>query len=90
MSALINERKPSIIAKYRSHEKDTGSVEVHVAIHTERINHLVGHLKMYKKDMHSRRGLLVLVGKRKRLLKYLYTKNLKRYQELIERLGIKG
>ena len=90
MSVVIKQRKPQIIAQHRAHDKDTGSAEVQIAILTERINHLVEHLKKFKKDMHSRRGLLVLVGKRKRLLKYLYNKNLKRYQDLINKLGIKG
>ena len=90
MSVVTKQRKPSIIKSYQTHEKDTGSVEVQVAVLTERINHLVEHLKGAKKDMHSRRGLLLMVGKRKRMLAYLYGKDLKRYQELIDRLGIKG
>lgn len=90
MSVVMKKRKPEIIKQYKAHDKDTGSVSVQIAILTARINHLVEHLKTFKKDMHSRRGLLVLVGKRKRMLKYLYNNNLKKYQELIGQLGIKG
>ncbi len=84
------QKKPKIIATYRTHESDTGSPEVQIAVLTERINHLVGHLKSFDKDKHNRRGLLLMVGKRKRLLRYLYNSDLKRYRELIQRLGIKG
>jgi small subunit ribosomal protein S15 len=85
----VEERKKEIIDKYKVHTEDTGSTEVQVAIFTEKINHLVGHLKKNKKDNHSRHGLLLMVGKRKRLLKYLQKKDEKRYLALIERLGLK-
>ena len=86
---LAKEKKQDIMGKYKLHEGDTGSPEVQIAILTERINQLVEHLKIHKKDHASRRGLLVLVGHRKRLLNYLNKKNAKRYQSLVESLGIK-
>lgn len=77
------------IREYRRHEKDTGSSEVQVALLTQRINHLAEHLKGHKKDFSTRRGLLVLVGKRSALLKYLSRTDFTRYQDLIKRLGIR-
>jgi small subunit ribosomal protein S15 len=81
--------KAAIIAEYATVEGDTGSPEVQVAMLTSRINQLTEHLKMHKHDHHSRRGLLLLVGQRRRLLKYLAQKDINRYRTLIERLGIR-
>ena len=77
------------ISEYRLHETDTGSTEVQVALLTERINHLTEHLREHSKDHHSRRGLLMLVGQRRRLLDYLKLKNLDRYRSVIQSLGIR-
>ena len=82
-------RKTEIIADNRTHETDTGSPEVQVAILTERINTLTEHLKVHKHDNHSRRGLLMMVGKRRRLLDYLASKDIERYRALIAKLGIR-
>ncbi len=81
--------KSEVIAKYKTNAKDTGSPEVQVAIMTTRINELSGHLAVHMKDFHSRRGLLVLVAKRRRLLDYLKAKDEKRYQDLIKKLDIR-
>lgn len=81
--------KQEIIAKYAIHEGDTGSPEVQIAILTKRINHLTEHLKTHKKDHHSRRGLLKMVGKRRGLLNYLMKKDITRYRELIARLELR-
>ena len=81
--------KQEIIAKYAIHEGDTGSPEVQIALLTERINHLTEHLKTHKKDHHSRRGLLKMVGKRRGLLNYLMKKDITRYRELIAKLDIR-
>jgi small subunit ribosomal protein S15 len=81
--------KTATIGEYRLHETDTGSPEVQVAILTERINHLTEHLKMHKKDHHSRRGLLMLVGRRRRLLDYTRANDVERYRALIARLGLR-
>lgn len=81
--------KSKIIAEYATHEGDTGSPEVQVALLTQRINDLTEHLKVHKHDHHSRRGLLLLVGRRRRLLKYLADKDINRYRQLIERLGLR-
>jgi len=83
------ERRAELIQKYRTHEKDTGSPEVQVALLSERITHLTEHFKTHKKDHHSRRGLLMLVGQRRRLLDYLKSKDVNRYRKLIENLGIR-
>lgn len=83
------EVKQEIIAKYKLHEGDTGSPEVQVAILTERINHLNEHLKEFKKDHHSRRGLLKMVGQRRGLLAYLKKVDIERYRALIEKLGLR-
>jgi small subunit ribosomal protein S15 len=82
-------QKASIITEYQTHSSDTGSPEVQVAILSERINHLTEHFKTHDKDHHSRRGLMMLVGQRRRLLDYLKGKDLKRYRGLIEKLGIR-
>jgi small subunit ribosomal protein S15 len=81
--------KASVISGYRTHETDTGSPEVQVALLSERINYLTEHFKSHPKDHHSRRGLLQLVGQRRRLLDYLKGKDLLRYRGLIDRLGIR-
>jgi small subunit ribosomal protein S15 len=87
--ALNKERKTELIGAYKTHEGDTGSPEVQVAILSERINYLTEHFKIHAKDHHSRRGLLQLVGQRRRLLDYLKRKDAERYAELIRRLGIR-
>ena len=87
--ALAKERKTEIIGSYRTHESDTGSPEVQVAILSERIGYLTEHFKVHAKDHHSRRGLLMLVGQRRRLLDYLKDKSSERYSDLIKRLGIR-
>ncbi len=81
--------KSEIISTYKVHETDTGSPEVQVALLTERINHLNEHLKVHKKDHHSRRGLLMMVGQRRGLLNYLMKKDIERYRELIAKLGLR-
>ena len=86
---MLKEQKQEIIAKYKLHDSDTGSPEVQVAILTERINHLTEHLKVHKKDHHSRRGLLMMVGQRKGLLNYLMKKDINRYREIIANLGLR-
>ena len=87
--SLEQERKVALVEKYRQHEKDTGSPEVQVALLSERISMLTEHFKTHKKDHHSRRGLLKLVGQRRRLLDYLKSKDAARYRKLIEGLGIR-
>jgi small subunit ribosomal protein S15 len=87
--SVTAERKDEIIKEYATHEGDTGSPEVQVAILTERILNLTDHLKTHKKDFHSRRGLLVMVGQRRRLLDYLKRKDQARYEALIKRLGLR-
>ncbi|MFX3624665.1 MAG: 30S ribosomal protein S15 [Ectobacillus sp.] len=87
--ALAQERKNEIIAQYRTHETDTGSPEVQIAVLTEQINTLNEHLRIHKKDHHSRRGLLKMVGKRRNLLNYLRNKDITRYRELINKLGLR-
>ncbi|SEF45941.1 SSU ribosomal protein S15P [Caloramator fervidus] len=82
-------RKQEIIAKFQRHEGDTGSPEVQIALLTERINHLTEHLKVHKKDHHSRRGLLKMVGQRRGLLNYLMKNDIERYRRIIEELGIR-
>jgi len=87
--ALAEERKTEIIRDYATHEGDTGSPEVQVALLTERIKELTEHLRTHPKDFHSRRGLLMMVGQRRRLLNYLNSKDIARYRALIARLGIR-
>ncbi|HPD19415.1 MAG: 30S ribosomal protein S15 [Candidatus Goldbacteria bacterium] len=87
--ALIKEKKKEIIETFKTHEKDTGSPEVQVALLTERINYLTEHFKKHKKDFNSRRGLLQMVAKRKRLLDYLKKTDFERYKSLIERLKLR-
>ena len=85
----VVENKEEIIQEYRTHEGDTGSPEVQVAVLTRRISHLTEHLREHKHDYHSRRGLLKMVGRRRRLLKYLQKKDLERYRALIAKLGLR-
>lgn len=85
----ITEAKTKVIQEFRQHDKDTGSPEVQVALLTQRINSLTEHFKSHAKDHHSRRGLLKLVGQRRRLLDYLKRRDLERYRVTIERLGIR-
>jgi small subunit ribosomal protein S15 len=87
--ALSRDRKSGIIGTYKTHDDDTGSPEVQVALLSERINYLTEHFKIHAKDHHSRRGLLKLVGQRRRLLDYLKSKDSERYADLIKRLGIR-
>ncbi len=86
---MTKERKAELIKTYAQGENDTGSTEVQVALLTERINELTEHLKVHKKDEHSRRGLLNMVGKRKSLLRYLEGRDIEKYRELIAKLGIR-
>ena len=86
---ITTEQKKEIIAKYAVHEGDTGSAEVQIAILSERIRQLTEHLKLHKKDHHSRRGLLKMVGKRRNMLDYLRRSNLERYRALGEKLGLR-
>ena len=88
--ALTQEKKQQIMSEYQVHETDTGSADLQIAILTERINQLTQHLKANDKDHSSRRGLLKIIGRRKRLLGYIYKKDPERYQNLIKRLGIRG
>ena len=87
--SITAERKQELITEYAVKEGDTGSPEVQVAILSERINNLTDHLKTHKKDHHSRRGLLMMVGQRRRLLDYLNAKKAERYEDLIKRLGLR-
>ncbi|MDR2524647.1 MAG: 30S ribosomal protein S15 [Oscillospiraceae bacterium] len=86
---MTQEEKNAVIAEYATHEGDTGSPEVQIALLTKRINDLTGHLKEHKKDHHSRRGLLKMVGHRRNLLSYLQNNDIERYRSLIVRLGIR-
>ncbi len=87
--SITAERKTEVVREYARHEGDTGSPEVQVAILSERINNLTEHLKTHKKDFHSRRGLLIMVGQRRRLLDYVKTRDQSRYETLIRRLGLR-
>ncbi|MFO1112707.1 MAG: 30S ribosomal protein S15 [Rhodospirillales bacterium] len=87
--SITAERKQDVIKEYATGEADTGSPEVQVAILSERIRNLTEHLKTHKKDFHSRRGLLMMVGQRRRLLDYLKRKQTSRYERLVERLGLR-
>jgi small subunit ribosomal protein S15 len=87
--ALSSEVKKSIVQKYATHEGDTGSPEVQVALLSQRINDLTEHMKANKHDYHSQRGLLLMIGKRRRLLKYLQKEDIARYRQLIKSLGLR-
>ncbi len=86
---MEKDRKLEIIEQYKRHEGDTGSPEVQIALLTERINHLNEHLKLHKKDHHSRRGLLKMVGQRRGLLNYLKEKDIERYRAIVAQLGLR-
>lgn len=86
---LVKEKKLKIIDDFKVHARDTGSAEVQIAILTERINVLGDHFKLHKKDHHSRRGLLTMVGKRRRLLNYLKSKDVKKYEEILGKLNLR-
>jgi len=86
---MTAEDKKDLIARFKLHEKDTGSPEVQIGLLTHRITYLTEHLKVHKKDHHSRRGLLILVGRRRRLLTYVKNKDIKRYRTIIETLGLR-
>lgn len=83
------ETKKALIEKYKQHDSDTGSPEVQIGLLTHRISYLTEHLKIHKKDHHSRRGLLMLVGKRRRLLNYVKSNDVQRYRSIIESLGLR-
>ncbi len=87
--SITAERKQELISEFATNQGDTGSPEVQVAILSERIKNLTGHLGFHKKDQHSRRGLLLMVGQRRRLLDYLRRKDVDRYQTVIQRLGLR-
>lgn len=87
---MTQEEKQAIIKEYATHEGDTGSAQVQVAVLTKRINELTEHLKVHKKDHHSRRGLLKMVGHRRNLLAYIYKKDINEYRQLIAKLGIRN
>ncbi len=89
MSEQIDKQKAGIIAEHRLHDTDTGSPEVQIAILTKRINHLNEHLQKHKKDHHSRRGLLMLVGQRRRLLDYVRKNDVERYRSIITKMGLR-
>ena len=88
MPLTVDEKKQTL-SDYQKHEKDTGSAEVQIALATERINELTEHLRTHSKDHHSRRGLLMLVGKRRRMLRYLERRDLERYRALVAELGLR-
>ena len=86
---LVKDKKTKIIDDFKVHARDTGSTEIQIALLTERINILGEHFKQHKKDFHSRRGLLLLVGRRRRLLEYLKKKDIKKYEEVLEKLNLR-
>ena len=86
---LVKEKKSEVIDNFKVHANDTGSPAVQIAILTEKINYLSGHFKVHKKDFHSRRGLLKMIGKRRRLLSYLKAKDPQKYQETIDKLNLR-
>ena len=87
--ALVKDKKTEIIEDHKQHEGDTGSPEVQIGLLSARINHLTEHLKEHRKDHHSRRGLLMMVGQRRRLLNYLSNKDITRYREIVAKLGLR-
>ena len=87
--ALVKEKKTEVIGNFKVHAKDTGSAPVQVALLTEKINHLTDHFKAHKKDFHSRRGLLMMIGKRRRLLSYLKKNDPNKYEETINKLKLR-
>jgi small subunit ribosomal protein S15 len=86
---LLKSKKNQVIDNHKTHSKDTGSAPVQIALLTEKINYLTGHFKVHKRDFHSRRGLLMMIGKRRRLLTYLSKKNPKKYQDVIAKLDLR-
>jgi len=86
---LVRDQKQEVIVRFQKHSQDTGSPEVQIALLTERINHLSDHLKSHPKDFHSRRGLLMMVGKRRKLLNYLMKVEIERYRTIITSLGLR-
>lgn len=86
---METQKKQTVIAEYATHEGDTGSAEVQVALLTHRVNQLTEHLKVHKQDQHSRRGLMKLIGQRKRLLSYMNKEDVNRYQTVISKLGLR-
>lgn len=86
---ILKEKKTQVIEEFRTHEGDTGSPEVQIAILTARINELTEHMKIHKKDKHSQRGLLKMVGKRRKLLAYLQAKDVERYRAILAKLGLR-
>ena len=86
---LLKEKKSEVIDNFKVHAKDTGSAIVQIALLTEQINHLTEHFKVHRKDFHSRRGLLVMIGKRRRLLAYLKKSNPKKYEETLDKLELR-
>ena len=89
MSEITDKAKPGVIAEHRLHDTDTGSPEVQIALLTQRINHLTDHLRVHKKDFHSRRGLLMLVGRRRRLLDYVRKNDVERYRGIVAKHGLR-
>jgi small subunit ribosomal protein S15 len=89
MSEITDKAKPGIISEHRLHDTDTGSPEVQIALLTQRINHLTDHLRVHKKDFHSRRGLLMLVGRRRRLLDYVRKNDVERYRAIVATHGLR-
>lgn len=87
--AITQERKNELISEFKTHENDTGSADIQIAILTEEINNLNGHLSNHKKDHHSRRGLMKMIGRRRKLLKYMRDNEVQRYRDLITKLGLR-
>lgn len=87
--AITQERKNELIAEFKTHDTDTGSADIQIAILTEEINNLNGHLSTHKKDHHSRRGLMKMIGRRRKLLKYMRENEVQRYRDLISKLGLR-
>lgn len=87
--AITQERKNELISEFKTHDSDTGSADIQIAILTEEINNLNGHLATHKKDHHSRRGLLKMIGRRRKLLKYMRDNEVQRYRDLIAALGLR-
>ncbi len=87
--AITQERKNELISEFKTHDSDTGSADIQIAILTEEINNLNGHLSTHKKDHHSRRGLMKMIGRRRRLLKYMRDNEVQRYRDLIAKLGLR-
>ena len=86
---LVKERKTEVISNFKSHAKDTGSPAVQIALLTEKINYLTEHFKTHRKDFHSRRGLLMMIGQRRRLLAYLKKSDSKKYEEVLKKLNLR-